>query len=193
MAQRRTTRGAHALGDDRKKAGGWWKWLLAALLLVAAAILLVSLLSGGDDDKKADATPSTTASATGGAAGAASPGTLTGDGKSMLGSGNASLAGYVGTAAEGKAIKVLSVVDGEGFFVGTSAADSVYVEYGGAVGANEAARDYEAVVGDAVDLTGPVRPAPQDPAKTLKLGPEDAQLVSTEGAYVNATTVTKAG
>jgi len=179
MATTPGARGARALGDDRRKGGAWWKWLLGLLLLAAVVVALVLLLSGGKDDKKSAAAP----------AAAPATGALTAGGRSLLGS----PAQAVGTPAVGKAVKVLSVVEGEGFFVGTSAADRVYVEYGGAVGADEPAHDYRAVVGDAVDLTGPVRPAPQDPARTLKLGAQDARLVASEGAYVNATTVTKAG
>ncbi len=39
---------------------------------------------------------------------------------------------------------------------------------------------------DVVDLTGPVRPAPQDPAQTLNLEAADAQVVEQQGGYVNA-------
>ena len=42
----------------------------------------------------------------------------------------------------------------------------------------------------AVDLQGPVRPAPEDAEKTLKLSAADAAFVEEQGAYVNAETVT---
>ena len=45
-------------------------------------------------------------------------------------------------------------------------------------------------MGDTVDLTGPVRPAPEDPAQTLKLSEADAKTVSERGSYVNADSVT---
>ena len=43
-----------------------------------------------------------------------------------------------------------------------------------------------------MNLEGPVRPAPQDPAQTLKLDEQDAQLVSEQGGYVNADQVSAA-
>jgi len=62
---------------------------------------------------------------------------------------------------------VQSVVEDEGFWVGSSALDRVYVEYGGDVGADET-QGFAPEVGDTVDLTGELRPAPADPGKTLK-------------------------
>jgi hypothetical protein len=86
---------------------------------------------------------------------------------------------------------VQSVSGQAGFFAGTSPQDRVYVEWSSAVGENEAS--FLPKVGDRVNLRGPVRPAPADPARTLKLSPEDAQLVSSQGAFVNAEEVTRAG
>ena len=103
----------------------------------------------------------------------------------------------MGEVAQGRGVIVQSVVTGqenpdalEGFWVGSSQQDRVYVEWGGDVGANEA--DYVPKVEEKVNLTGPVRAAPQDPAQTLNLSPDDAQLVRSQGAYVNADEVTPA-
>ena len=60
-----------------------------------------------------------------------------------------------------------------------------------AVGENEAS--FVPKVGDHVNLRGPVRPAPANPAQTLKLQPQDAQLVGSQGAFVNADEVGRAG
>jgi hypothetical protein len=79
----------------------------------------------------------------------------------------------------------------EGFWVGSSAQDRVYVEWGGDVGADEAT--YRPKVGEKVNLTGPVRPAPEDPAQTLNLKAADADLVRSQGGYINADDVTPAG
>jgi len=79
----------------------------------------------------------------------------------------------------------------EGFWVGSSEQDRVYVEWGGDVGSDEAT--YVPNVGEKVNLTGPVRPAPQDPERTLNLSAPEAELVSSQGGYVNADEVTPAG
>jgi hypothetical protein len=47
-------------------------------------------------------------------------------------------------------------------------------------------------VGEKVDLTGPVRPAPENPETALKLNAEDAELVRTKGGVVNADAVAPA-
>lgn len=194
--------GARSVGDHDKKGGGWWKWLLALLLLLLALFLLLSLLDGDDDDKEQSTTAAQTASPTAtepsadpsasAGAGAGAGGTLTADGTALLPVPVAGLTDFAGQAGEGKGVEVQSVVQDEGFFVGTSDTDRVYVEYGGDVGDDET-DGFTPKVGDKVDLTGPVRPAPEDPASTLNLSDAaDADLVTQQGAYVNADTVTEA-
>jgi len=175
--------GAVSVGAHRKR-GGWWKWLLLLLLLLAAVILLVSLL-GGDDDDSGNAGGTTTAQSQS-AASSSAAGTLTAAGTSLLPVPD-DLSASVGEQAEGRGVKVLSVVEDEGFWVGTSRADRVYVEYGGDVGENEQAS--RPSVGDTVDLTGPVRPAPDDPGRTLRLEKADSDLVERQGAFINASSV----
>jgi hypothetical protein len=85
-------------------------------------------------------------------------------------------------------VTVQSVTD-SGFFVGTSAQDRRFVEWGGDVGDDEADQIYRPKVGDKVNLSGPIKEAPQDPAQTLDLPEDDAALVSEQGAYVNANSV----
>jgi hypothetical protein len=63
---------------------------------------------------------------------------------------------------------VQSVVKDEGFWVGSSQRNRVHVEYGGDVGVDEN-QGVEPSVGDKVNLTGPVRTAPENPARTLNL------------------------
>jgi hypothetical protein len=193
--------GARSVGDDDRKGGGWWKWLLALLLLLAAIILLVSLLKGGDDDKdkgkgkstatSAAATPPTQPPPSTPSASSVAGGTLTAGGASLLPVPVEGLSKYAGMDGEGKSVEVQSVVKDEGFFVGTSDTDRVYVEYGGDVGKNES--NFVPAEGDKVNLKGPLRPAPDDPAKTLKLTEAaDAELVKQQGAYLNADSVEKA-
>lgn len=202
----RSRRGAHSIGGpERRKRGGWLKWLLLGLLALALIGGLIALLTGGDDSKSsakagatataaAPATPAapadTAAAAPAGAAGTAGTagGSLTAGGADLLGAQGADIASKVGQDATGTGVTVQSVTSG-GFFVGTSATDRRFVEYGGDVGADEPAQAYKPKVGDKVDLTGPVKKAPQDPGQTLKLDGADAALVAQQGAYVNADTV----
>lgn len=189
----RRSRGATSLGDGgggRRRGLGWLWGLLALLLVAALVILLISLLGGDDDDESARTGQTTTQAgqATDQAAPAAGSategGTLTAEGTSLLPVPGGGLESYVGDNADGRGVTVQKVVEQEGFFVGTSAQDRVYVEYGGDVGEDE--RQFAPTVGDRVDLTGPVRPAPEDPAQTLKLDAEDAKTVSDQGGYINA-------
>lgn len=199
--------GAVAAGGEKRRRRAIWPWLLGLLALLALGALLLGLLGGDDDgdraatsgqqtqqqDRAAGDPGSGTGPQNGGAAGsaAADSGTLVARGENILPPPAGGLGGYVGEQATGKAVVVQSVVRGaqdpnqlEGFFVGTSEQDRTYVEWGGEVGSNEA--DFKPEVGQKVDLEGPVRPAPQDPAKTLKLDEADARVVSEQGGYVNA-------
>jgi hypothetical protein len=101
----------------------------------------------------------------------------------------------VGQSAQGTQVRVQEVVRNEGFFVGTGANDRVYVEFGGEVGQNEQGAQVtnDLRVGDVVDLEGEVRPAPEDAGRTLNLNAEQAQTVSEQGVFVNATDVTPQG
>lgn len=175
---------------------------LAALLLLALVIGLVSC--GGDDEKETAAAPSTStattqstpstpktpdvqatpATGTGGA-------TLTANSASLLDQDAGTIGDNVGEDATGSGLKVLSVTEA-GFFVGKSDTDRQFVEFGGEVGGDEVDEELPAV-GDVVSIEGPVKEAPADPAKTLKLDEADAQLVTERGAYVNADSVTPAG
>ena len=191
---RSTQRGAHAMGGGRKKGGGWLKWLLLGLLAAALLALIIGLVSCGDDDEAATGNVATQAegaadeagdAAGGAAAGAA--GTLTAEGQDILPA-DVDLAGRVDQTATGEAVTVQSVTDA-GFFVGTSASDRRFVEWGGDVGDDEADQTFRPKVGDKVNLTGPIKEAPENPAQTLDLSEDDAALVSEQGAYVNADTV----
>jgi hypothetical protein len=86
---------------------------------------------------------------------------------------------------------VQSVNGNEGFFVGSSATDRVYVEWGGDVGEDESSR-FQPQKGQKVDLTGPVQAAGPTQLRKLKLSPEDAELVRSQGAFVNADRVSAA-
>ena len=196
---RGSSTGARAAGDDGggKKKKGLLPLLLGLLLLLALALLLFFLLRGDDDDSDrasstatptATATPSATpagdgTSATGGAA--AGAGTLTAGGTELLPVPDASeLDATEGEAATGEGVTVQSVVPGQGFWVGTSETDRVYVELGGDTGEDEQpGQDVQVAEGDKVNLTGEVRPAPEYPAQTLRLDPSDGDLVKSQGIF----------
>ncbi len=205
---RSTERGAHAMGGGRKKGGGWLKWLLLGLLAAALLALIIGLVSCGDDeeantgavatqaegaaDEAGDAAGEAADDAAGAAGGAAAgaAGSLTAEGQDILPT-DVDIAGRIDQQATGEAVTVQSVTD-SGFFVGTSAQDRRFIEWGGDVGENEAGDIFRPEVGDKVNLSGPIKEAPQDPAQTLDLPEDEAALVSAPGAYVNADSVERA-
>ena len=140
---------------------------------------------GDGDDTVAGGTGGTTAGGDGGQ--------LVAGGEDLLPATQAQFGeGLVGQSAQGTQVRVQEVVQDEGFFVGTSDEDRVYVEFGGDVGESEQGAQVtnNLRVGDVVDLEGEVRPAPEDPAQTLNLDEADAQVVTEQGVFVNATQVT---
>lgn len=152
-------------GGGRKKRR-WLKWVLGAVLLVILIVVAVVLLGGGS--KKKAPPPS---------------GSLTAGKQQLLPlSLSGKLAGSPGQKVVGKHEKVRSVVRGQGFWVGGSQVDRVFVRYPKA-GQN---------VGAQVALNGSIKPAPTNVAKSLGLGREDAAKVTAEGAYIQATTVSPA-
>jgi hypothetical protein len=198
-------RGSVSVGDGGRKRGGWWWWLLGLLALLLVLALLLGLFSGGDDDEAGQGAGGTTAQTTattggtdGGAAagggaqdGAAGGATLTVEGESLLPV-PGDLSGFVGRTAQGRGVEVQSVPGEQGFFVGTSEEDSVYVEYGARAGEREPGAEFRPEVGQRVDVTGEVRPAPDEPGRTLGVAGADEQRIARQGAFVNADSVTAA-
>ena len=161
------------------RGGGVRKWLpllLALLLAALLALLLISLI--GDDDGD------------GGGAGS-DAGQLTAGNAQLLPPPEDGLSGQVGRTATGQDVVVQSVNGNEGFFVGSNATDRVYVEWGGDVGENEASR-FQPQTGQKVNLTGPVEAAGAEQLGKLKLSAADAELVRSQGAFVNADRVSTA-
>jgi hypothetical protein len=196
-ADRHST-GARAIGGERhrKRPMGWLWWLLGLLALAAVAALLLGVFAGDDDADNAPSTASQNGQPAG--TGTAAAGALTAGGTNLLPVPDGGLSSAVGQDAQGRDVTVQSVVQGqedpdarEGFWVGSSEQDRVYVEWGGDVGADEAS--FQPEVGQRVDLTGPVKAAPEKAARVLNLDKADAQLVKQQGAYVNAEDVTAAG
>ncbi len=171
--------GAYPVGDRRggdDKGSGLKKllFLLLGLLLLALLVFAVISLLGGDDDKSSS-----------------DSGQLSADGTELLPPPPEGLASLAGKPATGKDVVVQSVNGNEGFFVGSSAADRVYIEWGGDVGENEASR-FQPEKGQKVNLTGPVQAGTPKAKGKLKLSAEDAKLVASQGGFVNADKVTAA-
>jgi hypothetical protein len=203
-----TRRGAVATEPHGRRRRLGWLWALLALLAAALVAALALGLFDGDDDggqtagqgqgaaEQRGAGSAQEAAGAGGTATVAG-GSLTAGGTSILPPPGSGLGDYVGQDATGNSVMVQSVVRNaeedntlEGFWVGSSEQDRVYVEWGGTVGSNEA--DYTPKVGEKVDLTGPVRPAPENPETALKLNAGDADLVRSQGGFVNADEVSPA-
>ena len=160
---------------------GWLPWLLALIALIVLAALLLALLSGDDDgDRKSGASRSQAATAR-----------LTVDDQSILPLPQSGLRPLVGKDTVGSGLVVQKIVGGDGFWVGESPQDRLYVEYGGGAGKTEGGFHPDRV-GQRVDFDGPVRAAPADPAQTLNLAAGDAARVKAQGGYVNANSVAPA-
>ena len=201
-------RAADGGGGGRKKRG-LLPLLLGLLALAAIAALLIGLLGGDDESSQpasdqggssaqSDSAAEGGSTAQGGSGGGGDAGTLAAGGAAVLPSAAADIGQHAGERAEGKAVVVQSVVQNaedpdalEGFWVGASEQDRVYIEWGGDVGANEAT--YQPKVGEKVDLSGPVKAAPEKAERVLNLSPADARIVKEQGAYVNAEDVKPTG
>jgi hypothetical protein len=180
---RETTYGASMPDRDRGGArrvegtrGGGRRKLLPLLLgLLAAALLAILLISLIGDD----------------GGGGSDAGRLNAGGAQLLPPPAGGLSGQVGETVTGTDVVVQAVNGNEGFFVGSSTKDRVYVEWGGDVGENEASR-FQPQEGDKVNLTGPLQAAGPEQLRKLKLSEADAQLVRSQGAFVNADRVSEA-
>ena len=167
-----------AAGDGRHSKRGIWPWILGLLALLLVGGVLAALLGGDDESGER-------AAVTGDA------GTLVARGDDLFAVPAGGLGEYDRETATGRNVVVQSVVQGAenpdvraGFTVGSSAEDAVFVEWGGDLGPNEA--DFEPEVGQRVDIEGPVYPAPENPARRLGIGEQDAELVTARGGFINA-------
>jgi hypothetical protein len=169
-------RGARRVEGRNRSGGGLRKLLpllLGLLLAILLAVLVISLVGGDDDKSSSDA------------------GRLTAGNAQLLPPPAGGLSAQVGETATGKDAVVQSVNGNEGFFVGSSTKDRVYVEWGGDIGENEASQ-FQPQKGDKVNLTGPFQTAGPTQLRKLKLSQADAQLVRSQGAFVNADRVSEA-
>jgi hypothetical protein len=175
-----TTGATRAPATDERKP--WWLWALLALL--ALAILLFALAQCGNSTDPASTpapAPSSAATATAGAG----QGSLTADGTSVLplaqvSGPNGQLTSQTGKAATGQGVLVQSVPADEGFWVGTSETDRVWVQLSGT---DESG--YVVQQGDRVDFTGQV--ATHDSGFATQVGvdaAEGADQLGQQGAHI---------
>ena len=135
--------------DRRRRRGGWLWWLLLLLALLIALIIVLATRGCGDDDNGGNNASSNTTNANttnaaattsssgagGGGSGASgngsgstgSAGVLTSRSTNLLGRSPSTLARFVGKPVSGRAVKVVSVVGDEVFWVGSSKTDRVLV------------------------------------------------------------------
>jgi hypothetical protein len=175
------TTGATRAADARSRRP-WWLWALLALL--ALAILLFALAQCGNSTDPASTTAPAPSNAPTGSA-AAGQGSLTAEGTSLLpvaqGAGpNGELTSQVGKAATAQGVLVQSVPADEGFWVGTSETDRVWVQLSGT---DESG--YEVQQGDRVDFTGQV--TAHDPGFPTQVGvnaAEGADQLDQQAAHI---------
>lgn len=166
------TRGAYRVeGEQKNKKRPVWLWLLAALALLA--LLLWALISwntdtDSDPTRSAGSARSENGSSSGGSGdasgsdgqpGSTTTGSLTAGGTSLLPLSQAAGAGgdlssYVGKTVRSTGTDVVSVPADEGFWVGSSQRDRVWVQLVG--GATESG--YRVAKGDKVAFNGTVVP-----------------------------------
>ncbi len=199
--------------EQPKRRFPWWLLALLALLLLALLLLALSqcgtdaptravpaaTVSAAPTEEPATSpeptpspeptTPEETTSpeptSDGGGAGAA---VLTAGGESLLPLADAAGAGgdlsqYTGQAAEARSVTVQSVPADEGFWVGTSESDRVWVQLTGKAGES----DYQVQDGDTVVLDGEMVKTPPGFAKEVGVtGAEGAKQLQTQKAHIEA-------
>ena len=173
----RRRKGAFAVGEDTPaRRPAWLISLLALLALIAIGLVLFFILHNRNSDSSTpaaaaatatsvptgSASPTATASDTASASASAGTGGGTAaDGQVLAGSqvvvplaagssGSGDLSQYAGQAATARTVAVQSVPADEGFWVGNSASDRVWVQLTGAAG--ESAVTVKA--GDRISFTG---------------------------------------
>ena len=196
-------RGATSSEQSRRRTP-WWLWLLLGLLALAALLFGLTQCgpsAGTDPGASGGAAPTGTAdpgaAAPGSAAdpsgsagapaagGAGGAGVLTAGGTSLLplatvaGPGG-SLTSLVGQPAAGSGVTVVSVPADEGFWVGSSETDRVWVQL---TGTGESG--YVVQQGDQVEFTGTV--VAHDPGYAEQIGvdpAEGAEQLAAQGAHL---------
>lgn len=190
-------------GGTRKKP--WWLLALLAIIAIIVLILLLSRCGSGDNTatgaaaSATSAASSATSSATSSSAAssastapASAPAPPAGAGTSPLTANGAgllplataapdgTLTAFVGQTATSTGVTVQSVPADEGFWVGTSATDRVWVQI---IGGGES--PYKVTAGDKVDFTGTIVENATDFPATVGLTEADgAAQLTTQAAHI---------
>jgi hypothetical protein len=173
------------------------KWLLPLVLGIALLLVLGFLLSrcSSDDDSDAadmstapvtavvSAAPSTDAATAPAPVGAGQKGTVVAAGVDLLAAATAAnLKEHDGQQTVGQTVRVRSVPADEGFWVGTSDTDRLWVQLTGTRGES----DYKVEEGDDVDFAGSVKPATASFAAEVGLtSAEGAGQLTEQGYYIS--------
>ena len=144
---------------------------------------------GGSEGGAASAAPGASAAPDAGAGG----GSLTADGQDLLAAASAgSLAGRAGQSVTGTAT-VESVVSDEGFWVGSSAEDRVFVFLTPEARQSQGESGFQVTAGQTVQLEGALTALPESPEVAEGVtADEGADQLTQQGAYVRADSVTLA-
>ncbi|HZG94584.1 MAG TPA: hypothetical protein VEZ46_07715 [Mycobacteriales bacterium] len=216
--ERRPGAGAVSATGQRHHGLGWLPWLLLGLLALLALLTFLLVRNVGDEGDRsgvdttndragstagqsgtgqtgtgqAAVSPTTGPAGTGDtAAGAAGAAALTSGGKDLLAAsaGKAGLEAYAGKEAVGRAVEVQSVVANEGFWVGSSERERVFVFLTPEARNSEGESPFQVKAGQQVNLTGSVDKLPSDLTPFGVDKSEGADQLRRQGSYVKATKI----
>lgn len=173
--------GAVAYEPDRGKGGAAWLWwLLGVLALLVVGLVVFFLLNDGDD-------AGTTTAGGGGTQGevdvsGTNTGTIEAGGDSLFPlSDELALSQYSGETVEANSVNVLSVVSDEGFWVGQSEDQRVFVRL-----AESGESGPNVQPGDRVSFSGTVVENDQNFVESRGITEEEgAQLLERQGHHIN--------
>ncbi len=189
----RTTTGSRSLGGRRRAPLGWVPWLALALLALLGliAFLVIRNVANAGDKGGVDATNDRAGGATeSGGSSSGGGGTLTAGGRPLLPlSAAGSLASLSGQTVTGKGVMVESVVADEGFWVGPSPTDRIFVSLLPQARGSAGESAFQVRKGQRVDVAGTLRPVPSNLAALGVDEAEGAAQLRSQGQYIEATTV----
>lgn len=201
--------GATAATPTDRRRKPWWLWALFALVILAILLISLTRCGPDNTSSNAPASsvpraapsavgpapntapvgpPSAAAPSAGtgaGAAGGGGQGALTADGTSLLplgqvGGSDGDLTSLVGKTVSARGVLVQSVPTDEGFWVGDSDTDRIWVQLNG-----DGESGYTVKQGDRIDFTG--RMIAHDPAFAGQVGvdaAEGADQLTQEAAHI---------
>ena len=174
--------------SDRKAPLAWLPWVLLGLLLLTLVLTALLAKAAGDSDDvgRTGGSGATAPSTEGGAATSAA---LTAGSKELVGLPVGGLAALQGQSAQGTA-RVESVVADEGFWVGRSASERVFVFLTPQARRSAGESGFQVEPGQTVQLRGAVKGSSPEFARSAGVTDEEGarQLVE-QGGYLEAAEV----